>query len=105
MFRCFIRQQGCTVFGGLYNTTPLTAVGLVSQVILNTAPDVTGATHWGQLTFQLHPPIDAYPGDSLLGEIEMVRQAQNPRLYNVSLKLTHESPHGSSTTSHVFKID
>lgn len=76
-----------------------------AQVILNTAPDVTGATHWGQLTFQLHPPIDAQPGDSLHAEIEMVRQVQNPRLYNVRLKITHESPDGQYVSSHVFKID
>lgn len=60
------------------------------QVVLSTAPDASGATHWGQLTFQLHPPISAAPGDRLRCDMDMVRQEKNNRLLHVKLKIKLE---------------
>lgn len=36
------------------------------DVLLSTAPDPTGATHWGQQTFALHPPVECVRGQSPL---------------------------------------
>jgi type I protein arginine methyltransferase len=78
-------------------------------VILSTAPDASGATHWGQLTFQLHPPVHAEPGDVLKCAFEMVRQAQNNRLLHVRLTLHVEGDSEAAQASHpqkyVYKID
>ena len=60
------------------------------QVVLSTAPDASGATHWGQLTFQVHPPINAAPGDVLKCSMEMVRQAKNERLWHFRMVLKLE---------------
>jgi hypothetical protein len=79
---------------------------MLVQVVLTTAPDVAGGTHWGQLTFQLHPAIHAEPGDTLHCKFEMVRQSQNSRLLNVRMSLTLNTAAGESSTSHhVYKID
>lgn len=59
---------------------------------LTTAPDVHGATHWGQLTFQLHPPIGAAPGDTLHVQYELRRQVENTRLLLLRLVLRLEGP-------------
>ena len=55
----------------------------VTQVSLSTAPDPTGATHWGQQTFCLHPPIDCAPGDAVKGSIRVTRKKENHRLMQV----------------------
>ena len=52
----------------------------LGQVSLSTAPDPTGATHWGQQTFCLHPPIDCAPGDAVEGSIRITRKKENHRL-------------------------
>ncbi|CAK0783778.1 hypothetical protein CVIRNUC_006978 [Coccomyxa viridis] len=52
-------------------------------VSLSTAPDPTGATHWGQQTFCLHPPIDCAPGDAVEGSIRITRKKENHRLMQV----------------------
>ena len=56
---------------------------LAAQVSLSTAPDPTGATHWGQQTFCLHPPIDCAPGDAVEGSIRVTRKKENHRLMQV----------------------
>lgn len=33
------------------------------DVLLSTAPDPTGSTHWGQQTFALHPPVECSRGE------------------------------------------
>lgn len=33
------------------------------DILLSTAPDPTGATHWGQQNFFLHPPISCAQGN------------------------------------------
>ena len=62
------------------------------QVLLSTAPDVSGATHWGQLTFQLQPSINAMPGDRLQCTMDMVRQEKNNRLLHVRMRVKTEGP-------------
>lgn len=59
------------------------------QVSLSTAPDPTGATHWGQQTFCLHPPIDCAPGDAVEGSIRVTRKKENHRLMQVCMRLSH----------------
>ena len=53
--------------------------------LLSTAPDPTGATHWGQQSFTVHPPIDCMPGDSIQCTIHIVRKKENHRLMEVEL--------------------
>ena len=64
-------------FSGLHAGNP-------AQVLLSTAPDPTGATHWGQQTFTLHPAVDCAPGDALVGRITVVRKKENHRLMEVA---------------------
>ena len=37
----------------------------IFPVTLSTAPDPTGATHWGQQIFQVNPSISCSPGDTI----------------------------------------
>ena len=53
---------------------------------LSTAPDPTGATHWGQQVFYLLPPVECGAGDKIEGEIEVVRRLDNHRLMEVTIK-------------------
>ena len=39
--------------------------GGMAQVLLTTAPDATGATHWGQQMFFLDPSISCAPSDTI----------------------------------------
>ncbi|CAG9460576.1 unnamed protein product [Pedinophyceae sp. YPF-701] len=54
-------------------------------VELTTAPDATGATHWGQQVFLCHPPIKAMMGDRIDCDIEVVRRKDNQRLMEVAV--------------------
>ena len=54
-------------------------------VTLSTAPDPTGATHWGQQSFMLHPPIECAAGDKIECEFEMHRRKENHRLLEVKV--------------------
>mmetsp|Transcript_16149 Transcript_16149/g.44989 ORF Transcript_16149/g.44989 Transcript_16149/m.44989 type:complete len:444 (+) Transcript_16149:225-1556(+) len=56
------------------------------QVLLTTAPDATGATHWGQQTFFLNPPLECGAGDSIRMTIEINRKKENHRLMSVLVK-------------------
>lgn len=60
------------------------------EVWLSTAPDATGATHWGQMTFQVSPPIEAAAGDKISCTLEMHRRQENQRLMSIAMtaKLT-----------------
>lgn len=55
------------------------------EVVLTTAPDATGATHWGQMTFQVSPPIMATAGDVIECTMEMHRRQENQRLMNIKM--------------------
>ena len=67
-------------------------------MLLSTAPDPTGATHWGQQTFSLHPAVDCAPGDALVGRITVVRKKENHRLMEVGPPAQRPAP-GSQTTN------
>lgn len=55
------------------------------EVVLSTAPDPTGCTHWGQQAFFVHPPIECARGDRLAASITVTRKRENHRLLNVKL--------------------
>lgn len=78
-------------------------------MVLSTAPDAAGASHWGQLVFQLHPPISAAPGDRLKCDFEMVRQQKNNRLLHVKMIIRLDGNSEYALNSRVrevaFKID
>lgn len=52
-------------------------------VTLSTAPDPTGATHWGQQLFFLHPHVQAQQGDKIEVDITVTRKKENHRLMQV----------------------
>ena len=54
-------------------------------VTLSTAPDPTGATHWGQQSFLLNPPVDCKAGDVIVCELDMQRRKDNHRLLQITL--------------------
>lgn len=56
-----------------------------SPVTLSTAPDATGATHWGQQVFFLHPAVTCAAGDQLDGTLDMSRRSDNHRLMDVKI--------------------
>lgn len=56
---------------------------VVTEVLLSTAPDATGATHWGQQCFHLHPKVSATAGDHIKGRIRVERKKENHRLMQV----------------------
>mmetsp|Transcript_11453 Transcript_11453/g.20223 ORF Transcript_11453/g.20223 Transcript_11453/m.20223 type:complete len:379 (-) Transcript_11453:647-1783(-) len=56
-----------------------------NDVKLSTAPDPTGATHWGQQVFFVNPPIDCAPGDSLETKIHLERRTDNHRLLRLKM--------------------
>ena len=68
-------------------------------ITLSTAPDPTGATHWGQQSFVLHPPIDVEAGDAIVCDFEMKRQKENHRLLEVTLTHRVERKSGGSVVT------
>ena len=56
------------------------------KVILTTGPE-GGETHWGQQVFYLPDAIDCDPNTKLHGNLQMIRQSKNQRLYNVRFQL------------------
>jgi protein arginine N-methyltransferase 1 len=57
------------------------------RVVLSTGPEA-GYTHWGQQVFYLRDCIECTPASIVKGDVEMTRQQQNKRLYNVFLTLS-----------------
>ena len=57
-----------------------------APVVLTTAPDPTGSTHWGQQVFALAPPFAAAAGDRIECDFEMRRREDNHRLFAVTIK-------------------
>jgi type I protein arginine methyltransferase len=57
-------------------------------VTLSTAPDATGATHWGQQSFLLQPTLDVHNGDRIECEFHMQRRRENHRLLEIKLNHT-----------------
>lgn len=56
------------------------------QVVLSTAPDATGATHWGQQIFFLQPAIACAPNDWVKCDLDISRKKENHRLMKVIVK-------------------
>jgi type I protein arginine methyltransferase len=63
-----------------------TAAPAPHAVVLSTAPDEAGCTHWGQQVFPLSPAVRGCPGDSLSGAITISRRSDNHRLMTVELE-------------------
>ena len=63
----------------------------VVPITLSTAPDETGATHWGQQVFQVHPSMVCNPGDNIDCDFEMTRRKDNFRLLEINMKYNMES--------------
>jgi len=79
------------------------------EVLLSTAPDATGATHWGQQTFFMHPEIVASVGDSLRLKLKIDRKKENHRLMRVTidhkLQGTSEMARMAKEETRVFHIE
>lgn len=73
----------------------------IFPVTLSTAPDPTGATHWGQQIFQVHPSISCSPGDKINCDFEMVRRKDNHRLLEIKMKyqMIHDSNESQEFTA------
>lgn len=57
-----------------------------AEILLSTAPDPTGATHWGQQSFTVWPAVECAPGDKIDCTISVSRRKDNHRLMDVELK-------------------
>lgn len=62
------------------------------EILLSTAPDPTGATHWGQQSFTVWPSVDCAPGDRVECQIDISRRKENHRLMDVQLKHQVKGP-------------
>ncbi|TVU12692.1 hypothetical protein EJB05_46346 [Eragrostis curvula] len=58
------------------------------EVMLNTAPDENGGTHWGQQVFLLTPSLSVSKGDNVKVSFSMVRSKENHRL--MDMEFTYE---------------
>jgi protein arginine N-methyltransferase 1 len=67
-----------------------------TPVTLTTAPDPTGATHWGQQSFYVVPPVECSPGDMLKASIKVDRRKDNHRLLRVEMGVSIDGQPGSS---------
>eukprot|EP00197_Chlamydomonas_leiostraca_P014660 CAMPEP_0202867434 /NCGR_PEP_ID=MMETSP1391-20130828/9431_1 /ASSEMBLY_ACC=CAM_ASM_000867 /TAXON_ID=1034604 /ORGANISM="Chlamydomonas leiostraca, Strain SAG 11-49" /LENGTH=379 /DNA_ID=CAMNT_0049547481 /DNA_START=156 /DNA_END=1295 /DNA_ORIENTATION=+ len=63
-----------------------------NDVKLTTSPDPTGATHWGQQVFYVHPALDCAPGDKLKAKFTMTRKKENHRLLQIRMGVKVEGP-------------
>lgn len=50
-------------------------------------PGGAGATHWGQQSFFLQPPLRCAAGDRVDCELELTRRRDNQRLLEVAIKM------------------
>jgi type I protein arginine methyltransferase len=95
-----IRVSG---FAGWFTVDFAGSVGTPAQkrITLSTGPEM-GYTHWGQQVFYLKNAIDCTPDTTISGDLALVRQDTNKRLYNLLLsvkvddgeaeKFTYEMP-------------
>ncbi|KUF92759.1 Tartrate-resistant acid phosphatase type 5 [Phytophthora nicotianae] len=61
------------------------------EVTLTTSPFVQ-PTHWGQQVFPLYPPMQVCEGDVVVGDIAVMRRADNQRLMNVKFDFRIRRP-------------
>eukprot|EP01026_Neomeris_dumetosa_P044783 TRINITY_DN3792_c0_g2_i3.p1 TRINITY_DN3792_c0_g2~~TRINITY_DN3792_c0_g2_i3.p1 ORF type:complete len:468 (-),score=63.65 TRINITY_DN3792_c0_g2_i3:547-1950(-) len=80
----------CGYFDVQFNGSPQNPVS--QPVTLTTAPDATGCTHWGQLSFPAHPPIQQSADRKLRCHIRVSRRKENQRLLRVELEATRKEP-------------
>ena len=59
------------------------------RVTLSTGPEA-GYTHWGQQVFYLKDSLNCETDSVLSGELEMVRQEKNKRLYNIKFSVKQD---------------
>ncbi|KAI8474745.1 MAG: S-adenosyl-L-methionine-dependent methyltransferase [Monoraphidium minutum] len=67
-----------------------------TPVSLSTAPDPTGATHWGQQSFYVVPAVECGAGDILKASIKVDRRKDNHRLLAVEMSVAVDGQQGSS---------
>jgi protein arginine N-methyltransferase 1 len=67
-----------------------------SPVTLTTAPDPTGATHWGQQSFYCVPAIECAAGGTIRASIKVDRRQDNHRLLAVELGAKVEGQPGGA---------
>lgn len=72
-------------------TTPI-----VKRVTLSTGPHA-GYTHWGQQVFYLKESISCTPNTTISGELQMMRQDKNKRLYD--MEISHRVDDGETITN------
>ena len=70
-----------------------------SRLLLSTAPDADGATHWGQQVLFCYPAVDVGSDDELVGRVRIARQPHQCRL----LQMEAEIGSDSSSSRRVFK--
>jgi type I protein arginine methyltransferase len=56
------------------------------RVTLSTGPEM-GYTHWGQQVFYWKNAVDCVPGTIISGQVSLVRQEKNKRLYNMDMTM------------------
>ena len=80
-----IRVSG---FAGWFSVDFAGSVGTPAEkrVTLSTGPEV-GYTHWGQQVFYLKNAIDCTPDTTISGDLALVRQDANKRLYNLHISV------------------
>eukprot|EP01024_Parvocaulis_polyphysoides_P037993 TRINITY_DN339_c1_g1_i4.p1 TRINITY_DN339_c1_g1~~TRINITY_DN339_c1_g1_i4.p1 ORF type:complete len:384 (-),score=76.81 TRINITY_DN339_c1_g1_i4:606-1718(-) len=59
-----------------------------SAVTLTTAPDATGCTHWGQLTFPAYPSVKMNAEGKVACNMSVTRRKENQRLLRVEITTT-----------------
>merc|ERR1711998_370085 len=68
------------------------AVALNPPVVLSTAPDEKGATHWGQQLFPIKPgALVVKDGDVLHAEVRLERKEENHRLLRLHCDIRKQS--------------
>lgn len=104
-FQMHVSEDGCPVeafcgyFDVLFKGSEQNPADV--EVRLSTAPDPTGATHWGQQTFYINPPIEMTTEDHLDCSIEVQRREDNHRLLKVlyRVKVEGSSSHADKSSA------
>lgn len=81
-----------------FNGSP--AMPVKKRIVLSTGPEV-GTTHWGQQVFYLKNAIECTPGTQIRGQVAMIRQEKNKRLYNLHLTVQVDD---GETSSYLYEI-
>ena len=71
---------------------------------LSTAPDETGATHWGQQLFQVSPNLMGRSGSKIVCAFEMRRRKDNQRLLEIDMEYHVEGDDVEATSAVPTKV-